>query len=337
MTLRLAINGLGRVSAQLVRVVNEGGFSDLFEIGAIHDKAGPEGIVRALKNDTVYGPFPGDLSVEGEILKIGEQEIQLSANDDGKNATWGKTDTALVIVDGPAAADAAALDQHLKKGAKRVLLPAASALADLNLAIGVNEDAYDAEKHSIVASAAGAPSAIAMLFRLFDDLGKVRCASATVIAPASGMRPMLDAPAARGGLGLWPTEPLSRGIAEQLIGKSSNRLSVAEFETPAQAVGAVSFGIWLEQRTTEEALREMVAAAEQSDALIGLIGMQNAVSSGVDLVRDSRSVIVDWSQSSLLYETFATVTGWYGAEWAAACRLADTLALICEEGVPGTA
>lgn len=335
--LRLAINGLGRTSAQLVRVIDEGGFSDLFEIAAIHDKAGPEGIYRALKNDSVYGPFPREMTLEGETLKIGEHEIALSANDDGKNATWGKTDIPLVIVDGTAASDAAALDQHLKKGAKRVFLPAASSLANVNLGIGINESAYDMEQHAIVASAGGAPAAIAILYRLFDDLAKVRCGIATVIAPASGRRRLLDSPSAPGGLGLWPAAPPDASIYDQLLGKLSNRLSVVELETPARAVGSVSLGVWLERRVTEEGLREMVTTAEQSDDLVGLIGTVPQVDASTDLLRDSRSVIVDWAPSTLLYETFVTVTGWYDAEWAAACRLADTLALVCEEGVPDTA
>ncbi len=337
MALRLAINGLGRISAQLVRVVEEGGFSDLFEIVAIHDKAGPEGIFRALKNDSVYGPFPGELSLDGETLKIGDREIALSSNDDGKNATWGKTDTPLVIVDGAAACDVAALDQHLKKGAKRVVLPEASPLADINIGIGINETAYEVDRHSIVASAAGAPAAIGMLYRLFDELAKIRCGSATVIAPARGVRPLLDTPASRGGLAIWPGTSVPQPICEQLIGKLSNRLSVAVFETPALGVGSLSLGLWLEQRVSEETLRAAVAAAEQRDDLVGLIGIQNGVSASADLLRDSRSVVVDWAQSRLLYETFVSVDAWYDAEWAAACRLADTLALICEEGVPDTA
>lgn len=338
MALRLAINGLGRTSTQLVRVVNQGGFSDLFEIVAIHDKAGPEGIYRALKQDSVYGPFPGEISLDGETLKLGEQEITLSANDDGKNATWNKTDIPLVIVDGSAACDVAALDQHLKKGAKRVILPAASPLANLNLAIGVNESAYDPETHEIVASAAGAPSAIAIVYQLLDGLSKIRCGSVTAIAPAGGYRPLLDSPAARGGAdSLWPVASADASIYEQLIGKLSNRLAVTEVETPARAVGTVSFGMWLEQRVTEETLHDTVTAAENSDELVGLIGVADGLSSSADLLRDSRSVVVDWSQSKLLYETFVTLTGWYDAEWGAACRLADTLALICEEGVPGTA
>ena len=70
---------------------------------------------------------------------------------------------------------------------------------------------------------------------------------------------------------------------------------------------------------------------------LGLIGVQDAVSASSDVLRDSRSLVVDWSGSRLLYETFVTLKGWYDAEWGAACRLADLLALICEEGVPGTA
>ena len=338
MALRLAINGLGRVSAQLVRVVNEGGFSDLFEIAAIHDKAGAESIVRTLRNDAVYGPFPGEIALDGETLTIGEQQIALSSNDDGKNATWNKTDIPLVIVDGSATCDAAAIDQHLKKGAKRVILPAASPLADLNLAIGVNEHAYNPENHNIIASACGAPAAIAMIYQLLDGFAKVRCGSATVVSPATGRRPLLDSPAARGGTGsFWPVIQPEDSVYEQLIGKLSSRLSVTEFETPAQAVGSVAFGIWLEQRVTEEGLRELLSTAESSDELAGLIGTQSGVTSSTDLLRDSRTVIVDWSQSKLLYETFVTATGWFDAEWAAACRLADTLALLCEEGVPGTA
>lgn len=337
MALRLAINGLGRISAQLVRVVNEGGFSDLFEIAAIHDKSGPEAIVRALKNDAVYGPFPGELVLDGETLKIGDLEIALSANDDSKNAPWSKADIPLVIVDGSAANDAMALDQHLKKGAKRVILPAASSLADLNVGIGVNESSYDLEKHNIVASAGGAPSAVAMLFQLLEQFGKIRCGVAAVTAPADGKRPLLDSAAERGGASIWPTGPGDGVIYEQLLGKLNNRLSVTEVQTPTQAVGSITFGVWLEQRVSDEALREMVGTAEGSDELVGLIGSQSDISSSSDLLRDSRTLVVDWAQSRLLYDTFATMTGWFDAEWAAACRLADTLALICEEGIPGTA
>jgi glyceraldehyde 3-phosphate dehydrogenase len=244
----------------------------------------------------------------------------------------------LVIVDGSAACDAAAIDQHLKKGAKRVILPAASPLADLNLGIGVNEQSYDPGNHNIIASAGGATAAIAMIYQLLDGFAKVRCGSATVVAPATGRRPLLDSPAARGGSGsLWPVSPLEDTVYEQLIGKLSNRLSVTEFETPALAVGSIAIGVWLEQRVTEEGLRELISTAESSDELVGLIGTQSGVTSSVDLLRDSRTAVVDWSQSKLLYETFVTLTAWFDAEWAAACRLADTLALLCEEGVPGTA
>jgi glyceraldehyde 3-phosphate dehydrogenase len=336
--LRLAINGLGRITSQLVRVVDQGGFSDLFEIAAIHDPAGPDGIVRALRNDSIYGPFPREMTLEGETLTIGEQSIALSSQAEAKNSAWGKADIPLVIVDGSSARDASALDQHLKKGARKVILPTASPLASINLGIGINEESYDPEAHEIVASAAGAPSAISMFYQLIDSTAKVRVGSATVLAPTSGQRSMLDTPAARGGSGaIVPVIEGSLPVYEQLVGKLTNRLSVNTFEAPAAAVGSISFGVWLEQRVTEESLREMVSSAAQGEDLIGLIGVQEAVSASSDVLRDSRSLVVDWSGSRLLYETFVTLKGWYDAEWGAACRLADLLALICEEGVPGTA
>lgn len=338
MAVRLAINGLGRITSQLVRVVDQGGFSDLFEIAAIHDSAGPDGIARALRNDSIYGSFPREITLDGETLTIGEQSIELSSQAEAKNSTWGKTDIAVVIVDGSAARDASALDQHLKKGAKKVVLPEASSLANINLGIGVNEASYDPEAHEIIASAAGAPSAISMFYRLIDSTAKVRVGAATVLSPISGTRSMLDMAAMRGGSGaILPSLEDTSPVYEQLIGKLSNRLSVNEFETPALAVGAVSFGVWLEQRVSEESLRELIDSAAQGDDLVGLIGLQDAVTSSSDMLRDSRSLVIDWSGSQVLYDTFVTLKGWYDAEWGAACRLADLLALICEEGVPGTA
>jgi glyceraldehyde 3-phosphate dehydrogenase len=243
-----------------------------------------------------------------------------------------------VIVDGSAARDSPALDQHLKKGAKKVVLPAASSLANINIGIGINEESYDPVAHEIVASAAGAPSAISMLYQLVDGVAKVRVGCATVLAPVSGTRSVNDSPAGRGGAGaIVPLFDDTNPVYEQLIGKLSNRLSVSTFETPALGVGTVSFGVWLEQRASQESLRELVEAAAQSDDLVGLIGVQDAVSASSDVLRDSRSLVVDWSGSRILYDTFVTVKGWYDAEWGAACRLADLLALICEEGVPGTA
>lgn len=338
MAVRLAINGLGRITSQLIRVVDQGGFSDLFEIAAIHDPSGPDGIFRALRNDAIYGPFPREMNLEGETLTIGEQTIALSSHAEARNSTWGKSDIHVVIADGGLNRDANALDQHLKKGAKKVVLPEASPLANINLGIGVNESSYDPEKHEIIASAAGAPSAIAMLYQILDGAAKVRVGGATVLAPAAGCRPMLDTPAARGGSGaLVPLQDDVDPIYEQLVGKLQNRLNVTTYDTPALAVGSVSFAVWLEQRVTEESLRELVTSAAEGDELVGLIGVQDAVSSSADVLRDSRSLVVDWSGSRLRYETFTTVKGWYDAEWGAACRLADLLALICEEGVPGTA
>jgi glyceraldehyde 3-phosphate dehydrogenase len=335
--LRLAINGLGRVTSQLVRVLDHGGFSDLFEIAAIHDPAGPEGILRALRSDSIYGPFPGEVRLDGDTLKIGEQSIELSAQADARHASWGKSDIPLVIVDGSAASDEAALDQHLKKGAKKVILPTASPLAQINLGIGVNETTYDADAHEIIASAAGAPSAICMLFQLIDSNAKVRVGSATVLAPANGTRSQVDTPASRGGAGAIVPASDDISVYEQLIGKLSNRLGVNTFETPALGVGSISFAVWLEQRVTAESLREMVEAAAQGEELIGLIDTRDGVTSSADVLRDSRTFVVDWAGSRLLYDTFVTFKGWYDAEWGAACRLADVLALICEEGVPGTA
>lgn len=338
MALRLAIHGLGRITSQLVRVVNEGGFSDLFEITAIHDSSGPEGIARALRNDAVYGPFPGELTLEGETLTVGDHTIELSSQAEAKNSSWGKSDIPIVIVDGSAARDASALDQHLKKGAKKVILPSASPLANINLGIGINEGSYDPEAHEIVASAAGAPSAISMLYQLIDGTAKVRVGNATVLAPASGSRSMLDTPAGRGGVGaVLPILDDSKSVYEQLVGKLNNRLGVTSYETPAVAVGSISFAVWLEQRVSEESLRDLVNSAAQGEELIGLIGSQDGVTASSDVLRDARTLVVDWSGSTLLYETFVTVKGWYDAEWGAACRLADLLALICEEGVPGTA
>ena len=122
--------------------------------------------------------------LDGETITIGEQVIALSSQAEARNTSWGKSDIPLVIVDGSAANDASSLDQHLKKGAKKVILPTASAAAHINLGIGINESSYDPEDHEIIASAAGAPSAISMLYQLIDGVAKVRCGSATVLSPA---------------------------------------------------------------------------------------------------------------------------------------------------------
>lgn len=338
MALRLAINGLGRTSSQLIRVINEGGFSDLFEIAEIHDAAGPESIVRALRHDSVYGPFPGTLELDGESLKIGEQTIALSSEVDARNASWNKSDIPLVIVDGSARSDAAAFEQHINKGAKRVILPAASPLANFNLGIGVNEGSYDPEAHTIVASAAGPESGIAMMTQLLDEAAKLRCGSATLIAPATEKRGLLDTAAARGGAGaLWSVASNTAPIFDQLVGRLSNRLSVTEVESSAQGAGSVVLSFWLEQKVALDELQETLKKAEESEQLVGLFGVVDGISSSLDVLRDSRTMLIDWSSANLLFDTFFTVSGWFDGEWAAACRLADTLALICEEGVPGTA
>lgn len=339
MALRLAINGLGRIGAQFVRVVEQGGFNDLFEIVAIHDASGPDGILRLLRHDSVYGRFPGELVLEGESLRIGDRSIAVSSTVDAKNAPWSKDDIPLVIVDGSAQADSVALDQHVKKGAKRVILPAASTLASFNLGIGINEASYDPDAHIIVASAGGAPGGIGILYPILDALSTIRSGTVTTLTPASERRGIVDTASGRGGVdAFWPLDDQDRStIYAQLLDRLGNRLRVMTFETPARSVGALSFGVWLEQRVSREQIIEAIRSAAEREELAGLLGTVPNVEASIDLIRDARTVVVDEGSVAVLYETFLTLTAWFDAEWGAACRLADSLALICEEGVPGTA
>jgi glyceraldehyde 3-phosphate dehydrogenase len=341
--IRVAIIGLGRITSQFVPAVHRGGFADLFEIAAIHDSAGPTGIHLALQRDSTYGRFFGEVRLRDDGLFTDETGFDVSEIVDPRFLNWEKSGVDLVILDGNAAMNRATCDLHIQNGARKVVLGDSVLDTDVAIAVGTNEAKYDPDKHHIIGLAGGITAAASIIVQILDSTYKIRCGSVTGILPVSRTSAIVDEPGQpqknyRSAFNnLVPLSFSGPESLDMVLGKVGNRLELYCVQTPVSPVGLVRLSTWLDQKTSLNDLLDVLRRAAEDSALAGILGIEQQELTAADYRGDSRSVIVDESSVGIRYESFVGLTGWFDSEWAAACRLADLVAIICEAGVPGTA
>ena len=151
MTVRVAINGFGRIGKNILRIYLEGGRD--IEIAAINSTSGPEPHAHLLKYDSVYGVLPEDVKVKENAIEIGGEEILFTAERDPENLPWGKLGIDVVIEATGKLRKRADAEKHIKAGAKKVIITAPAEEPDITIVMGVNHKNYNPSKHNIISAA----------------------------------------------------------------------------------------------------------------------------------------------------------------------------------------
>jgi glyceraldehyde 3-phosphate dehydrogenase len=327
MSVRVAINGFGRIGRNVLRAIAESGRTDI-EVAALNDLAPPETNAHLLRFDSIHGRFPGDVKVEGDTIECGIGPIKVTAIRNPAELPWKalRIDIALECTGIFTSKEKA--KAHLAAGAKRVLISAPADNADLTVVYGVNHDKLT-NSHLVVSNASCTTNCLAPLAKVMNDAIGIEKGFMTTIHSYTNDQPSLDQVhkdlyrARAAALSMIPTSTGAAKAVGLVLPELNGKLDGVAIRVPTPNVSVVDFKFVAKRATTKDEINGAVKrAAEQQ--LKGILGYTDQPNVSIDFNHDARSSIFHMDQTKVMDGTLVRVMSWYDNEWGFSNRMADT-------------
>ncbi|MGB3273665.1 MAG: type I glyceraldehyde-3-phosphate dehydrogenase [Xanthobacteraceae bacterium] len=331
MTVRVAINGFGRIGRNVLRAIAESGRRDV-EVVGINDLGPVETNAHLLRFDSVHGRFPKEVKVEGDTIDVGQGKIKVTAERDPSKLPWQAlgVDIALECTGIFSARDKAAA--HLTAGAKRVLVSAPSDGADFTVVYGVNHDKLTRD-HKVISNGSCTTNCLAPVAKVINDLVGIETGFMTTIHAYTGDQPTLDTmhkDLYRGRAAAMSMIPTSTGAAKAIglvLPELNGKLDGVAIRVPTPNVSVIDLKIVAKRATTKDEINEAVKRAAQQE-LKGILGTTDAPNVSIDFNHDPHSSTFHLDQTKVMNGTLVRVLSWYDNEWGFSNRMADTAVAI---------
>ena len=317
MTIKLGINGFGRIGRNVLRSAIQS-FSDI-EVVAINDLLEPEYLAYMLQYDSVHGRFKGDVSVEGNTLIVNGKKIRLTQERDPAALKWNEVGATVVIESTGLFLDKAGAEKHIAAGAQKVIISAPSKDDTPMFVFGVNDSSYAGQ--AIISNASCTTNCLAPVAKVLNDKWGIKRGLMTTVHAATATQKTVDGPSNkdwRGGRGILENIiPSSTGAAKAVgvvIPELNKKLTGMAFRVPTSDVSVVDLTCELNSPATmAEICAEMKAQSE--GALKGILGYTEDKVVATDFRGDTRTSIFDADASVALDSTFVKIVAWYDNEW----------------------
>jgi glyceraldehyde 3-phosphate dehydrogenase len=338
MAYRVGINGFGRIGRQVFKAIDQGGFSDLFEVVAVNDLTSPAALAHLLAYDSTYGRYDAAITATEAGIKVDDHEIKVFAEKDPAQLPWDDEEVDVVIESTGRFTDADKARAHLDAGAEKVVISAPAKGEDVTIVLGVNDAAYRAPDHDIVSNASCTTNCLAPVAKVILDRFGVRRGMMTTVHSYTSDQVLLDGPhkdlrrARAAGLNIVPTTTGAARALSLVIPELKGKFDGFSLRVPTPTVSIIDFVVETEQQTTVDEINAAFREAAESEALQGILGFTEEPLVSSDFRQDSRSAIVDGLSTMVMDGNLIKVIAWYDNEWGYSCRVADLVALICEQG-----
>jgi len=327
MSVRVAINGFGRIGRNIVRAIVEAERTDI-EVVAVNDLAPVETNAHLLRYDSVHGRFPGEVKVNGDSIDCGNGPIKVTAVKDPAQLPWKQLgiDIAMECTGIFTSKDKA--KAHLDAGAKLVLISAPADGADLTVVYGVNHDKLTRD-HKIVSNASCTTNCLAPLAKVLNDTVGIEKGFMTTVHAYTNDQPSLDQVhkdlyrARAAALNMIPTSTGAAKAVGLVLPELAGKLDGVAIRVPTPNVSVVDFKFIAKRATTKDEINGAIKrAAEQQ--LKGILGYTNEPNVSMDFNHDPHSSVFHMDQTKVMDGTLVRVMSWYDNEWGFSNRMADT-------------
>jgi glyceraldehyde 3-phosphate dehydrogenase len=330
-SVRVAINGFGRIGRLVLRAVAETGRSDV-EVVAINDLAPPQTNAHLLRYDSVHGRFPGRVQLEGDQLDCGAGPIRVLAERDVAKLPWDDlgVDVVLECTGIFTKRDAAA--KHLDAGARRVLVSAPSEGADITVCYKVNHEQLRPE-HTVISNASCTTNCLAPVAKVMHDAVGIERGHMTTIHAFTNDQNLLDVfhkdlhRARAATMSMIPTSTGAARAVGLVLPELKGKLDGVAFRVPTPNVSVVDFTFVPKRETSADEVNEAIRAAADGP-MQGVLGYHLEPLVSVDFNHDSHSSTVDLSATKVLEGRLIRVASWYDNEWGFSNRMSDVAALV---------
>ena len=325
MTLKVGINGFGRIGRNVLRGILEAGRKDI-EVVAINDLGPVETNAHLLQYDSVHGRFPGIVKVVKGGIDAGSGPILVTAERDPSKLPWDNVDIALECTGIFTDRDKAAL--HLQNGSKRVLVSAPASGADKTVVYGVNHGSLTSD-HLVVSNASCTTNCLAPVAMVLNDKFGIKTGYMTTIHSYTGDQPSLDTMhkdlyrARAAALSMIPTSTGAAKAVALVLPDLEGKMDGAAIRVPTPNVSCVDLKFLTEKSTSVEEINSAIREASIG-ALKGVLGYDENSLVSIDFNHASESSTFAPQQTKVLPSGMARILSWYDNEWGFSNRMADT-------------
>lgn len=329
--MKVAINGFGRIGRSVFRILNSKPNVDVVAINDIFDKGA---LTYLLKYDTVMGRFPESVTLEGDILKTESQQVKLIAERNPEALPWGEMGVDIVIESTGIFRQKSQLENHLKAGAKRVILtvPAKDEI-DYTVVLGVNDDGLKPE-HKIVSNASCTTNCLAPMAKVLNDEFGIELGVINTIHAYTNDQRLADVPHSdwrRSRAAAENVIPTTTGAAKavgKVLPELEGKLDGIAMRVPVPDGSVVDFNIRLEKDATVDQINEAVRSASESGPLRNVLEYSTLPVVSTDIIGNPHSSIFDAPFTRVIGGNYVKTLNWYDNEWGYSNRVADLLEVL---------
>ena len=332
MTIRVGINGFGRIGRNFYRAIVEQG-ADI-EVVAVNDLTDTKTLAHLLKYDSILGVFKADVAHTDDSITVDGKAIKVLAERDPANLPWGDLGVDIVIESTGFFVDANKAKAHIDGGAKKVIISAPGKNEDATFVVGVNHKDYDPANHHIISNASCTTNCLAPVAKVLDEAFGIERGLMTTIHAYTGDQRLLDAPhsdlrrARAAALNIVPTSTGAAKAVALVLPQLKGKLDGYALRVPVPTGSATDLTFTASRETTVEEVNAAVKAAAEGE-LKGVLAYTEDPIVSTDIVTHPASSIFDAGLTKVIGDQVKIVS-WYDNEWGYSSRLVDLTVYVDE-------
>jgi glyceraldehyde 3-phosphate dehydrogenase len=326
------INGFGRIGRNVLRAMSQ---AEVEHIRAINDLTDTHTLAHLLKWDSVHGKFNGDLGYDDENIIVRGHKIKVLKERDPGNLPWKDLGVEVVLESTGFFTGRDKADLHISKGgAKKVLISAPAKNPDVTICIGVNDQMYDAGKHTIVSNASCTTNCLAPMVKVLNDKFGIELGFMSTIHSYTNDQRILDLPhedlrrARAAAVNIVPSSTGAAKAIGEVIPELKGKLNGGAFRVPTPDGSVTDFTALLKNKASTEEVNRAFAEAAKDKSYKGVLEFSDEPLVSHDIIGNPHSCIFDSKLTLSLGDKFVKVIGWYDNEWGYSNRCVQVLELL---------
>ncbi len=328
MSIRIGINGFGRIGRNVFRALQEG--AQDIEVVAVNDLTDPATLLHLLKYDSIYGRYNGSVTVDGTTMTVDGKSMKVLAERDPSNLPWKDLNVDIVLESTGLFTQRDKAAQHLTAGAQKVIISAPAKQEDITIVMGINHNDYDPAKHHVLSNASCTTNCLVPVVRvLIDNFGFQRGFMTTVHSYTNDQR-LLDFPhkdlrrARAAALSMIPTSTGAARATALVIPEVKGKLDGMALRVPTADVSLVDLTCVVEKSTSREEVNAAFRKAADGP-LKGILAVSDEPLVSADYIGDTHSSTVDGLITNVIEGTLVHVSAWYDNEMGYSARCIDLI------------
>lgn len=337
MSIKVGINGFGRVGRLTLRSINQHHRGDL-EVVAINDLTDIKTNAHLLKWDSSYGLYPGEIKATPSGIEIDGKELKVLAERDPSNIIWQDLGIQIVIESTGLFTDATKAASHMKGGAKKVIISAPAKNEDITIVLGVNEEKYDPQVHNIISNASCTTNALAPVAKVLQQNFGIAKGLMTTIHSYTNDQRVLDQQhkdlrrARSAAINIIPTSTGAAKAISLVLPELKGKMHGFAIRVPTPTVSLVDLVVNLDKEATIEQVNAAMKTASEGP-MKGILAYIEEPLVSMDFKGNNASSIFDSLSTMSIGGNMVKVVSWYDNEWGYSCRLGDLAAFVAKKGL----